>query len=288
MNGAPDDALAERVHALLGWAPEAWRQVRGGYTPAARYVVSRGGERAFVKAATTRTTAAMLRREMAAYQAVNGAVRPVLIGCEDHDTQPLLAIEDLSAADWPPPWTSARLDAVLATIDKLHRSAAPLPSFEAVHGPGTAGWGMVAADPGPFLSLGLASPEWLAAVLPGLLAAEAACPTAGAAPCHFDLRSDNMCLLGSAAKLIDWAAASLGNPDLDLGFWLASLHYEGGPAPDEVLPAAPGVAAYVSGYFAGRAGLPIIPDAPFVRRVQREQLTTALPWAQRALALPAL
>ena len=53
------------------------------------------------------------------------------------------------------------------------------------------------------------------------------------------------------------------------------------------MPGAPEVAALVSGFFASRAGLPIIPDAPFVRRVQREQLSTALPWVQRALGLPA-
>jgi hypothetical protein len=86
-------------------------------------------------------------------------------------------------------------------------------------------------------------------------------------------------------KFIDWAAASLGNPRLDLGGWLPSLAFEGGPPPDDVLPDAPEIAAWVSGYFAARAGLPIIADAPFVRRVQREQLSTALPWAIRALKL---
>jgi hypothetical protein len=69
---------------------------------------------------------------------------------------------------------------------------------------------------------------------------------------------------------------------------LPSLHYEGGPPPEAILPGAPEVAAWVAGFFAARAGLPIIPDAPAVRRVQREQLSTALPWAQRALGLAAL
>jgi hypothetical protein len=44
----------------------------------------------------------------------------------------------------------------------------------------------------------------------------------------------------------------------------------------------------VSGFFAARAGLPDIPQAPFVRRLQREQLSTALPWVQRVLNLPPL
>jgi len=87
---------------------------------------------------------------------------------------------------------------------------------------------------------------------------------------------------------IDWNHACSANPRLDLGAWLPSLAWEGGPAPERILPDAPEVAAWISGFFASRAGLPQIPDAPYVRKVQREQLSTALPWALRALGLPPL
>ena len=46
------------------------------------------------------------------------------------------------------------------------------------------------------------------------------------------------------------------------------------------------MAALISGYFAARAGLPLIPDAPRVRVVQKQQLGVALPWVMRALHLP--
>lgn len=85
---------------------------------------------------------------------------------------------------------------------------------------------------------------------------------------------------------MDWNLACLSNGRLDLGFWLPSLAFEGGPEPEAILPDAPEVAAWVSGFFAARAGLPEIADAPRVRLVQRQQLTTALPWAARALGLP--
>ena len=85
---------------------------------------------------------------------------------------------------------------------------------------------------------------------------------------------------------MDWNLACLSNPNLDLGFWLPSLAYEGGPKPEEILPVAPEIAAWVSGFFAARAGLPAIPDAPRVRLVQRQQLETALPWVSRTLGLP--
>jgi len=41
-------------------------------------------------------------------------------------------------------------------------------------------------------------------------------------------------------------------------------------------------------YFASAEGLPGISDAPRVRLVQQQQLSTALPWAVRALELPPL
>ncbi len=124
--------------------------------------------------------------------------------------------------------------------------------------------------------------------LPALIEAEDACATEGTAVSHWDLRSDNICFVGRQARFVDWAEACLSNPKLDLGFWLPSLCFEGGPAPDDILPAAPEVAAWVSGFFAANAGLPSIPDAPLVRRVQREQLLTSLPWVLRALKLPGL
>ena len=48
-----------------------------------------------------------------------------------------------------------------------------------------------------------------------------------------------------------------------------------------------GVVALVAGFFASRAGLPIIPEAPRLREVQRVQLEAALPWAAWALGLSA-
>ena len=78
------------------------------------------------------------------------------------------------------------------------------------------------------------------------------------------------------------------NPDLDIAGWAPSLHAEGGPPPEEILPGAGPLAAVISGYFAERAGRPVIPTAPRVREVQRKQLRTALPWAARVLGLAPL
>lgn len=229
----------------------------------------------------------MLRREVRAYGVLSGAACcPRLFGWQDDDRNPLLVIEDLSEAYWPPPWNDARVAAVLDAIEGMHALKADLPAYQAVHGGREPGWKSVAAHPEPFLSLGMVKEDWLKRALPALIEAENSCATEGTAVTHWDLRSDNICFVVRQPRFIDWAEACLSNPKLDLGFWLPSLCFEGGPAPEDILPAAPEVAAWVAGFFAANAGLPNIPDAPFVRRVQREQLSTALPWVVRALKLP--
>lgn len=277
-------SIKPRVVAILGWEPQTWREVRGGYTPAARYVVSRDGRSAFVKAGTTALTARLLSREINAYRQISAPFMPEFIGCDADEERPLLVTEDLSGATWPPPWTRRTVDIALEAIAAMHATPAELPAGGLLTGR-EAGWPTVAADPAPFLALGLVSTRWLESALPTLMAAEASCELAGTALTHLDLRSDNMCFVDGRAKFVDWAEACLSNPKVDLGFWLPSLAYEGGPAPEKILPDAPAIAATVAGFFAARAGLPVIPDAPNVRRVQREQLSTALPWAQRALGL---
>jgi thiamine kinase-like enzyme len=125
----------------------------------------------------------------------------------------------------------------------------------------------------------------LNAAVATLLAAQDQAPLAGDALVHSDVRSDNICTSGDRALLVDWNWARRGNPRYDIATWLPSLHAEGGPAPEEILPGAAEFAALLSGYFASRAGLPQIPHAPRVREVQRRQLMVALPWAVRALGL---
>lgn len=285
---SPALPIIERATAVLGWAPNAWRRVHGGYTPAARYVGSAGTERCFLKIATNAVTRDMLRREARAYQAIAGDFVPRFIGWDDDPDAPLLLIEDLSGARWPPPWTPALIGQVCDAIADMHARSAGLPTASEAIPDTLGGWSRVAENPRAFLSLGLVKRAWLDRALPDLLAAEAACAVDGEALTHFDLRSDNICITASGPKFIDWAEAALGNPALDLGGWLPSLELEGGPPPEALLPGHPEVAAWISGYFAARAGLANIPNSPRVRAIQRAQLTTALPWAQRMLGLPAL
>ena len=277
--------VEDHVAALLGWRPTTWTEVQGGYTPAARYLVRDGARSAFLKVATTPFTIAHMRREIAAYAAVSGSFRPTLYGARDDPDHPFLIIEDLSGAVWPPPWSAERVAAVRDAARAMNAARTSLRPYAEVHGWREPGWRSLAEDPAPFLSLGLATERWLTRSLPTLVVAEAACSTQGEAATHWDLRSDNICFVGERAIFIDWGEACLSNPKLDLGGWLPSLAYEGGPLPEAILPNEPEIAAWVCGFFAARAGLPAIPDAPYVRRVQFEQLTTSLRWACNALGL---
>ena len=286
---SPQSEDVARIGELTGRKPVGFRRAAGGYTAAERWVVELEGDAgAFAKIAVDRLTAGCLRQEHQAYAALEGDFMPELLGWDDCE-RPLLLLEDLSGCFWPPPWDAGRVDKVLEAVARLraadHRHLSPLDSA----GSGLAGcWHSVAEEPVPFLSLGLASGRWLRDSAPVLAEAADEAVIEGSFPTHLDVRSDNLCIRDEAAVLVDWNHACLAHPDLDLAGWAPSLQAEGGPAPEEILPDGGPLAAVISGYFAKRAGMPIIPTAPRVREVQRQQLGTSLPWAVRALGLQPL
>jgi thiamine kinase-like enzyme len=278
--------IIPRLEKLVGAKIETFHQVQGGYTPAVRLVCATVRASFFAKVGVTPPTDAYIRREIQIYNRIHRPFLPRLIGCEENGPEPILVIEDLSSCHWPPPWEERQIKLVLAQIEAMHSTTAPIETFAEVWGDSGANWHSIAADPAPFLSLGLATSGWLDKALPLLLENATRCSTAGTRLTHNDLRSDNICIGRDRALFVDWNLACLSNPTLDLGFMLPSLAYESGRLPESILPDSPDVAAYVSGYFAARAGLPVIPEAPHVRQVQLRQLETALPWAIRALGLP--
>jgi aminoglycoside phosphotransferase (APT) family kinase protein len=290
----PGAADVERVRRALGATPLAWHAASGHGAPShRRFVVDVRGERsAFVKIAALDYTAEWLREEFRVYAALDGQpFLPRMLGWDDDGLAPALVLEDLSGATWPPPWDAARTDAVLATLASVHATPPPEavpPAAESQFG--MDGWPDVAADPEPFLSLGLCSPGWLGDHLSALADASAAAEIDGTSFLHFDVRSDNLCLRDGRVLLVDWNNACVGNALLDVASWLPSLEAEGGPPPHVILPdetpGLPAIASLLAGYFCARAGLPPIPQAPHARPLQLMQSKTALPWAARALGLP--
>ena len=244
------------------------------------------GSTAFIKAGAEEITSGFLRDELRFYLAVQASFMPGLLGYDDGDP-PLLVLEDLSAARWPPPWDDAAIEQVRAALAEVWRTPVPawVPPITDEREWLLGGWSQIDADPKPFLSLGLAPAEWLEEALPVLRSAAEGAPIEGEALLHLDVRSDNLCLTGRGAVLVDWNLVHRGNPELDLAAWAPSLHLEGGPPPELTLPSAPGIAAALAGFFAARAGLPPPPTAPEVRSFQLAQAQVALPWACRELDL---
>lgn len=289
MSDAPASVVVEAVTRAAGRAPTAWsRVVGGGYTPAERWLVELDdGDRAFAKVGTIARIGDWLRLEHRTYSEIAAPFQPRMLGWSDGPV-PALLLEDLSDATWPPPWDGELVARVLATLEVV--ASTPCPQWAPAVDEQTAifsGWSRIAADPEPFVGLGLVSRRWLDAALPMLVENERPPELAGSALLHFDVRSDNICFAADRTLLVDWNWIGRGNPLFDVAAWLPSLAFEGGPTPEEVRPDAGVFAAAIAGYLCSRAPEPIIPDAPHVRRVQLEQAMTSLPWAARWLELPA-
>ena len=281
--------LQARLERVLGQRIVNATRRRGGYTLALRMRLElTDGSFVFAKVATTPYLVACVRREAVVYEALGS--QPYLAGYRgwaDDDEQPFLLLEDLSEAHWPPPWSPERVEAVLTALSQVRSTPLPpdTPSLEK-EGSSLRQWGTVAADPAPFLSLGLCREAWLESALPSLLAAEKQLELTGGSLVHLDIRSDNLCFVGNRAVIVDWNWTSVGSGEADIACWLPSLHSEGGPLPETILPSAASWAAALAGFFGAQAGLPPPEGAPTVRTVQRTQLECALPWAARALGLP--
>lgn len=265
-------SAVERAESLLGTEAETWAAVaRKGYSINEHWTVAfADGTRAFVKEAAIDSHPEWTRRERHVYDVLSGSFMPRFIAFED-GKQPLLVLEDLMPARWPPPWRDGDVELVLEALDQLHGMRAELPRHDFAND-----WRRIADDPRPFLSTGLRDAAWLERLLPQLVELE---PPAGDAVIHCDVRSDNLCIKDGRAVLVDWNFACLGDPRFDVAFWAPSLALERGPEPwtlgvDEIGPV-------VAGFFAARAGLPSPPGAPAVRDLQRLQAEIALEWVDR-------
>jgi hypothetical protein len=282
---------AERIALATGMRPRALEPVEGHGAPSHRRwrVLFDARPPAFAKVAAFDYVAEWLRLEHANYEALGThPYLPQVVGWHDDGEAPVLVIEDLSAATWPPPWTTAGIDAVLAALEEIQGTARPV---EIDDGFGALfdideGCQPMLADPTGALSLGVFDRTWFDRYADELAAAAAAAELDGDALLHGDVRSDNLCLRAGRAVLIDWNWASKGAPELDLASWLPSLHHEGGPEPWILLPDAGPLAALLAGFFLEHATREPIPQAPHVRRLQFDQGVVALRWACRELGVP--
>ena len=263
-----------RAEAILDSEAQTWARVqRRGYSLNEHWtVVFADGTRAFLKTAHIPPSPQWVRDERAVLEAIDGSFRPRLLGFEDGPV-PLLVLEDLVGAYWPPPWREGDVELVLATLAEVAALRLALPRLELDDD-----WRAIAADPEPFLATGLRDADWLERNLAGLIDHADAAPVAGDSVLHCDVRSDNLCIRDGRCLLVDWNHARLGNAKYDIAFWAPSLALEHGPPPGSF--GVDELAVSVAGFFAARAGLPKPRGAPAVRDFQRAQAAVALDWLE--------
>jgi hypothetical protein len=104
-----------RAERILGSPASSWARVASrGYSLNDHWtVVLEDGTRAFLKEGSIEPSPEWIRDERRVFEAVSGPFMPRFLGFEDGD-RPLLLLEDLMPARWPPPWTPGDVDAVLA------------------------------------------------------------------------------------------------------------------------------------------------------------------------------
>jgi hypothetical protein len=281
--------MRDEIARIVGASVDRLEWVEGGgYTLAGRHrAFLDDGRTVFVKSAVDDLSAGWLRTEIRVYTTLRGTFLPVFHGWAEHEGLPLIVLEDLGDAHWPPPWRDGDIDAVKRALRELTATPVPegiepVPRADLAHE-----WREVERDPEPFLSTGVADRRWLDENIRVLSAASERAPFRGDELLHLDVRSDNIALQGGRAMLVDWNWVCVGNGVLDLVGWAPSLYREGGPQPDEFVsgPGVPELVAALAGLWAARAGLPPPPTGPRVREGQIKQLAVALPWACRLLGI---
>lgn len=292
MSGDADripEAVIAVVTDLLGVVPRTWEVREGGHTRTGKALVTLPDRaRVFVKWATPGTgAAAALRDELRVLSVVRGTFLPQTVAWSEDP--PILIMEDLSEARWPPPYPT---DAgpLWVALDAKARVEPPtgLPLLEEWPGPPQR-WRHVAADPRPFLGLGLVTAAWLTHALDDLVRAEESVTLAGSQLVHNDLSSANIAFRGDRAVLVDWATAAVGNASLDAAMIVLSLRAEGSASDHPAFPDEAGFAALLAGHNALEVPAPLPSWARSDSTMRSEQLADlrhALAWVAELLGLP--
>jgi aminoglycoside phosphotransferase (APT) family kinase protein len=321
------------IEARLGAPVVAVRDQSGGFSPglAARLRLA-DGQRVFVKAvnaARNPESPAMYRREAAVMAALPaGLPVPRLRWSEDDGDWVVLAFDEVDGVPPELPWRAGDLHRVLAALTDLSAALTPAPAAPAgpsalaagpPAAPAVVGWRTVAeehreiftgwrglaggqpagAGPGTAANLdALAGIDpWAAANLETLVGWESRWEDAarGDTLLHCDLRADNVLLTPDGGVVfVDWPAACVGAPWIDLLCLLPSVGMQGGGDPEELAAAHPltraaepealtAVLAALAGFFVAGSLRPAPPGLPTLRAFQRAQGAVALRWLRHRL-----
>ena len=87
--------LRERISELVGDTASSFERVQTGCSDATRWTFKAGPKTYFTKIGTTSRARHELRLEIAAYDKISGDFMPLRVAAEDHESSPILILEDL-------------------------------------------------------------------------------------------------------------------------------------------------------------------------------------------------
>jgi hypothetical protein len=204
--------IENRIAGLVGDGVDRIDELGGGLTHSTvvRAHLSRGGS-VVAKIATDTRTADDVGFEHRALTTYELDCMPRVVGFSEVPS-PMLVLEDLAGAHWPPPWPD--VDAVFATIDELEavQAGAQMPPLRDDRLPT---WDAVMARRDTVAEVGNVSLDWLERVAPVLQRSARDATVEGDSLVHADIWSENVCFTDRAVVLVDWAGAARGNSDFD-------------------------------------------------------------------------
>jgi hypothetical protein len=268
----------------------AWGPVAGGHTHARSWRADTSRRRAFVKTAEEPSAYRMLVNEIRVFASVEAPFLPRAYGWRDDGAgTAVLAIEDLSAARWPPPYPGD-VRPLFAALDGVAATEPPDGVLTELHvRPPQGLWRQIADDPSRLLRRGLCTETWLTEALPVLVEAEAAAVLEGEDLVHNDVYSGNVCFLDGRALLVDWALAARGNRWFDVACAALSVRSEGARLPPiDIVDAGP-MLTVLAGHHAVHATAPTPAWArgdTGLLEGHLQDLRAALPWVAELLGLP--
>jgi aminoglycoside phosphotransferase len=286
---SPPAAVLAAITAATTARPTSWQHVVAGHTHAEKWLVElHDGRRAFVKAGAEGSARTQIEREASILESVAAPYMPSLYGAATVDDWWVLVLEDLSGAQWPPPYVD-RGAALLETVMQVAATPPPHGLARRPEGrPLGTYWQRIAADPEPVLAHGLFSADWLESAQPVLDAAESSAVLAGDDFLHDDVWAGNVCYTGRGALLIDWASATVGDRRIDLAYALLSIRSSGDEPPPADFPDEAAYAALLAGANAYHAAQPVdesIQHESVLRAGWLHDLEFALDWASELLRL---
>ena len=284
--------VREAVEDRLGSPVVSAESQVGGFSPGtADRVVTRTGERAFVKAvspAQNETSAEMARAELRITSALPAdAPVPRLIGGFDDGEWVVLVFEDIAGRHPRTPWVQSELDAAVRALRDLAHALTPspvpdVPMLADRLADNFASWRRIAANPPPDLD------PWYAAHLDDLVAAadRALASLDGDTLVHCDIRADNMLITpDERVYIVDWPWGSVGPDWLDTTLLAMNVLVYGGDGDAIMPPLGADVAIAFIGYLLDYARRPPPPGLPTVRAFQRAQADALLPWLKTQIRL---